>query len=168
MDFLFSHASSRVSYPICLFRYQTKQSSLNLGEDFAGSEKLGLAPKVLHNLLGSPELFFNRLFTLWKHPQNLPAEPQRFCRVLGRRGEPGPVLEDRLLFFSHKSGGKLLWPNMFLGGTSLSLCVPTPPAKIHSWKLQKSSHIYIYIYAIVLKWGPSLGPVFSPCRTKHF
>ena len=34
------------------------------GEEFAGPEKLGLAPKVLHNLWGSGEPFFNRLVTM--------------------------------------------------------------------------------------------------------
>ena len=35
-----------------------------LVEDFAGAEKLGLASKVLQNLWGSAEPFFNRLFTM--------------------------------------------------------------------------------------------------------
>ena len=35
-----------------------------MGEELAGSEKLGLALKVLQNLCGSAELFFSRLFTM--------------------------------------------------------------------------------------------------------
>ena len=63
---------------VCLFRNSTlKQyifcpflgfshgtSSPHLGEECAGSEKLGLAPKVLHSLWGSAELFFNWLFAV--------------------------------------------------------------------------------------------------------
>ena len=35
-----------------------------LGEEFAESEKLGLAPKVLQNLMGSEKSSVNRLFTM--------------------------------------------------------------------------------------------------------
>ena len=60
-----------------------------LGEDFAGPVKLGLAHKVLQNLCVSAEPFFNRFFTMWNVLQNLPAEPQKFCRILGNLWESG-------------------------------------------------------------------------------
>ena len=46
-----------------------------MGGELAGPEKLGLAPKVLQNLWGSAEPFFNKLFTMRNVLQILPAEP---------------------------------------------------------------------------------------------
>ena len=45
-----------------------------------------LALKVLQNLSSTG------LFTMCNVPRNLPAEPQKFCRILGNLWEPGPVL----------------------------------------------------------------------------
>ena len=56
-----------------------------IGEEFAGHEKLGMAPKVLQNLWVSAEPFFNRLFTMRNILQNLPSEPPR---VPLNSGEP--------------------------------------------------------------------------------
>ena len=56
-----------------------------MGEDFAGLEKLGLAPKVLQNLWGSAELFFNSILQNVKRS----AEPScRNAKVLQNSGEP--------------------------------------------------------------------------------
>ena len=63
-----------------------------MGEVFAGLEKLGLAPKFLQNPKGSAEPFFNRLFPMQNVLQSLPAEAQRFCRILRNLGEAQPVL----------------------------------------------------------------------------
>ena len=64
-----------------------------LGEEFAGlrPEKLGLAPKVLQNLWGSAEAFFNKLFCYAKRSTEPSCKPQRFCRILWNLWEPGPV-----------------------------------------------------------------------------
>ena len=72
------------------------------GGEFAGLEKLGLSPKALQNLWGSAEPFFNRLFTMRNVLQNLAAEPQRFCRILGNLWEPRPV-------FSVRFGKGIFW-----------------------------------------------------------
>ena len=41
-----------------------------MGEEFAGPEKLGLVPKVLQNLWGSAEPFFNKLFSCFQMGMN--------------------------------------------------------------------------------------------------
>ena len=41
-------------------------------------------PKFCRTFGGSAEPCFNRIFTMRHVLQNLPAEPQRFCRILGR------------------------------------------------------------------------------------
>ena len=43
---------------------KTNGKTKPLGEELAGPEKLGSAPKVLQNLWGSAEMFFNQLFTM--------------------------------------------------------------------------------------------------------
>ena len=56
-----------------------------MGEEFPGAEKLGLAPKVLQNLWGYAEPFFNRLFGYVKRS----AEPScRTPKVPQNSGEP--------------------------------------------------------------------------------
>ena len=60
-----------------------------MGEEFAGPEKLGLAPKVLQNLWGSAEPFFNRLFTMRTFLQN----PKGSAEFWGTLGSPGPSFQ---------------------------------------------------------------------------
>ena len=62
------------------------------GAETSTKEKLGLAPKVLKNLWGSAEFFFNGLFTMRNHhriPQNLKGSAEFWGEG---RGEPGPLL----------------------------------------------------------------------------
>ena len=77
--------------------------SFKLGEEFAGSEKLGLAPTILQNLWGSAELLFKVFFLLLvftgafrriflQHPTG----SAEFWRVAG------PVFEVRRLSLSPK------------------------------------------------------------------
>ena len=55
------------------------------------AREAGPGPQSSAEPLGSAEPFFNKLFTMRDVLQNLPAEPQRFCKILGNLWEAQPV-----------------------------------------------------------------------------
>ena len=76
-----------------------------MGEEFAGSEKLGLAHKVLflgffvmilHQVFYYAKGFFTRFSTMQKDQQNPPAESQRFRRIRVGGESPDLSFEDWL------------------------------------------------------------------------
>ena len=81
-----------------------------------GLKSWALAPKVLQNLKGSAEPFFNRLFPMRKVPQNLPAE----------LGSPGPS--------SHAL--QILLPFSMFGPLAYIVCTKgPPPPEVKLWSL---------------------------------
>ena len=119
---------------------------LKVEEEFAGPEKLGLAPKVLQNLWGSAEPFWNKLSTMGNVLQNLPAEPQRFRRIVGNLWEPNiqELLEWLWRLFRDVLAGCQSWIAMSLVGKQvwnrrdfgISCCTVFAPAslKCPEWK----------------------------------
>ena len=90
---------------------ENRDCSHRMGEELAGSEKLGSAPKVLRNLWGSAELFFKLTTSFLQMRnllQNLPAEPQRFAEFWGGVGSLDLTGED--WFFSFHRSCKIRAP----------------------------------------------------------
>ena len=86
-----------------LKRHENRVCSANLGEEFAGPEKVGLGLPKFCRTFGFYRTFLQLAFYNVQLPQNLPAEPQRFRRILlggGRGGARTCLL--RTGFFSYQ------------------------------------------------------------------
>ena len=81
-----------------------------MGEEFAGSEKLGLAPKVLRVLLGSAEPFSTGFLLCETFRRNFLQNPKGSVEFWGAFGSPDPSFGDRPLFLPIPNPGLLVSP----------------------------------------------------------
>ena len=90
-----SDSTAATPYVRLFFRNTLASDSLQkLGEELSGSEKLGLASKVLQNLWGSVWGFFSRFSTMERFHRALLQNPKGSAEFWGGFGSPGPSFED--------------------------------------------------------------------------